>query len=72
MIKTLLKDDCFSIPSKINAVIIGLAWDGSDKEIDLDASVVCLDEGKDVENVVYFNNRFCPGVSHWGDAPVAK
>ena len=62
------KNECVTLPKRINSLIIGLGWD-CHSEVDVDASVVCLDKNKNTTSIIYFNNKFSGGgVQHEGDA----
>lgn len=59
----------------LNRVLIGLGWDpikgifGGGSNMDIDASVICIDENGRRENVVYYGNlRHTSGaIKHYGD-----
>jgi stress response protein SCP2 len=49
-------------------MIIGLGWTTSGhKDIDFDASIVCLDSNKNVTAIVNFLEKFDHGIVHMGD-----
>ena len=35
--------------------------------VDLDLSLACFDENKNLQNVIYFNNKSASGIVHSGD-----
>ncbi|MBE5812932.1 MAG: TerD family protein [Clostridiales bacterium] len=59
----------------LNRVLIGLGWDpikgifGGGSNMDIDASVICIDENGRRENVVYYGNLRHPSgaIKHYGD-----
>lgn len=63
---TMKKNDVAQLPSNIDAVIIGLGWD-CDGDIDLDASIICLDQQKNKTDIIDFSNKNGSGISHRGD-----
>jgi stress response protein SCP2 len=60
------KDDFAVVPSNLSGLFLGLGWtcEGS---LDLDSSVILLNNKLGVDNVVSFSNLSAPGVKHRGD-----
>jgi stress response protein SCP2 len=60
------KDDSAFLPDDCQAVLVGLGWECKGS-IDLDASIIALDENKKELFIVYFGELRKPGVEHAGD-----
>lgn len=60
------KDDDATIPSTMKSLIVGLGWE-CPGEIDLDASIICLDSNRNKTGIVNFKNLEEPGITHSGD-----
>mmetsp|Transcript_112310 Transcript_112310/g.217591 ORF Transcript_112310/g.217591 Transcript_112310/m.217591 type:complete len:406 (-) Transcript_112310:109-1326(-) len=48
-------------------IVAGLGWDTDDGDVDLDVSVVLLDQGGGHAETVFFGNLEAPGITHSGD-----
>jgi tellurium resistance protein TerD len=60
------KDDSATIPEDISAVLVGLGW-SCDGSIDLDASIVLMNQNKEIHETIYFGNKKGSGITHAGD-----
>lgn len=63
------KNDIARLPEGLNSVMVGLGWECPARfgDIDLDASIICLDSEKNVVQTCMFNKLRVPGISHRGD-----
>jgi len=53
--------------AEMRQIVAGLGWDTDEGDVDLDVSVVLLDEGGGHVDTVFFGNLEYPGVTHSGD-----
>jgi stress response protein SCP2 len=60
------KDDFATVPSDLSGLFLGLGWTCAEG-IDLDASVLLLNQKHNVDTIVSFSNLSASGVTHRGD-----
>ena len=60
------KDDSATIPADISAILVGLGW-SCDGSIDLDASIVLMNQNKKIVDTIYFGKLSGSGITHAGE-----
>ena len=61
------KDDVAGIPSSMDSAFMGLGWETPGSDLDLDASVIMLNQSYGHVDTCYFSNKDVTGVHHRGD-----